>query len=77
MEDNAEEDRATQLALLNDNLTRVRENAQALPKVAAALSLWIANYLDLLVADIDRQLSSDRGLLDAMILNWPSRPTGG
>lgn len=72
-EHNVEEDRITQLALLDDNLTRVRENAEALPKVAAALSLWIADYLDLLVADVDRQLSSDRGLIATMLKNCPSR----
>lgn len=48
-------------------LERVRDSARALSKVAITVSLWIADYLDRLIADPDRQIGGDDSLLEADI----------
>jgi hypothetical protein len=45
-----------------------------MPVAAVALSSWVADYLELLIADLDRQIDSTPGLLDAMAKGCPSKP---
>ena len=48
-------------------------SGQAVPKVALAVSRWVADYLDLLVADLDRQIQAGDGLLEAMAAGCPAQ----
>ena len=63
----------TDTETLDAILDRVRDSAQARPTETLALSLRIADYLDHLVADLDRQIQSDDGLLSAWPLTAPLR----
>ncbi|GLP83577.1 hypothetical protein [Mycobacterium antarcticum] len=53
-------------------LNRIRQCGNAVPKVAAAVSLFAAEYLELLIADLDRQINdASSGNLDAMTERCP------